>query len=164
MWGKANCCCPARAQPSVPHPGNGRVVRQWLLSPPLRRGRTSTTRVRSAVDVVICSVSGSLAQLALAPLPTLPPTAWSSWGPALAGPQGFEWGSTGAGWDPPVSAEAATIRRCGAGTQVAAVVGAEAVAVGGGCLRRRDRRRHLRSGLRPFGLDGLSSPLVWERG
>jgi hypothetical protein len=29
---------------------------------------------------------------------------------------------------------------------------------------RRDRRRHLRSDLRLFGLGGLSSPLVWRRG
>jgi hypothetical protein len=31
-------------------------------------------------------------------------------------------------------------------------------------LRRRDRRCHLRSDLRLFGLGGLSSPLVWGRG
>jgi hypothetical protein len=63
-----------------------------------------------------------------------------------------------------VQAGAAAIRRRGAGAQVAAVVGAEMVAVRGGCLRRRDRRRHLRSDLLLFGFDGLSSPLVWGRG
>jgi hypothetical protein len=66
--------------------------------------------------------------------------------------------------DLPVQAGAATIRRHGAGAQVAAVVGAEVVEARGGCLRRRDRRRHLRSDLRLFCFDGLSSPLVWGRG
>jgi hypothetical protein len=37
------------------------------------------------------------------------------------------------------------IRRCGAGAQVAAVIGAEVVAAAGGRLYRRDRRRQLRS-------------------
>jgi hypothetical protein len=77
MRGKANCCSLARVQLSVLHPGGGRATRG------------------PAIDVVICSVSGSPAQLALAPLPMLPPAAWSSWGPALAGPRGFEWGSAG---------------------------------------------------------------------
>jgi hypothetical protein len=43
--------------------------------------------------------------------------------------------------DLPVQAGAATIRRRGAGAQMATVVGAEVVAARGGCLRRRDRRR-----------------------
>jgi hypothetical protein len=43
----------------------------------LRRGRTSTTRDRSAANAVSCSVPGLLAQLALARPPTLPPAAWS---------------------------------------------------------------------------------------
>jgi hypothetical protein len=48
---------------------------------------------------------------------------------------------------------AAVVLRCGVGGQVAAVVGAEVVVAIGeashcrsGCLRRRDRQRHLRSG------------------
>jgi hypothetical protein len=49
-------------------------------SPALRRGRTSTTRDRSAASIVSCSVPGSLAQLALARPPTLPPAAWSGRG------------------------------------------------------------------------------------
>jgi hypothetical protein len=101
-------------QPSVLHPGNGRAVCRWLLSPPLRRGRTSTTRVRSAVDVVICNVSGSLAQLAPAPPPT-PPSATRPIREDLSG-------------DLLVQAGASAIRRCGAGAQVAAVVGVEVVA------------------------------------
>jgi hypothetical protein len=66
--------------------------------------------------------------------------------------------------DLPVRAGAVSIRRRGAGAQVAAVVGAEVVAVRGGCLRRQDRWRHLRSDLRLFGFDGLSLPLLWGRG
>jgi hypothetical protein len=153
MRGKANRCCPARAQPSVLHPGNGRVVHQWLLSLPLRRGRTSTTLVRSIVDVVICSVSGSLAQLALAPLPMLPPAAWSSCGPALAGPRRFEWGSASVGWDPPVPAGAAAIRRCGAGAQVAAVVRAEVEVVVSAAAEVAGE---------PLGVCYPAGPLVWR--
>jgi hypothetical protein len=216
MRGKVNCCCLARVQLSVLHPGDGRAVRRWLLSPALRRGRTSTTRARSAASVVSCSVPGMLAQLALAPPPTLPPAAWSGRGcPSTAratvaprvGPAclrpfprrrlhrgivqdvvrceggvrvlGLSCPHSGTtppcgGWrrpvcedlsgDLPVQAGAAAIRRRGAGAQVAAVIGAEVVAARGGCLRRRDRRRHLWSDLRLFGFDGLSSPLVWGRG
>jgi hypothetical protein len=36
MRGKANCCCLARVQLSVLHPGDGRAVRRWLLSPVLK--------------------------------------------------------------------------------------------------------------------------------
>jgi hypothetical protein len=68
------------------------------------------------------------------------------------------------GEDLPVRFGAAVVRRRGVGVQVAAVVGAEVVAARGGCLCRRDRQRHLRPDLRLFGLNGLSSPLVWGRG
>jgi hypothetical protein len=67
-----------------------------------------------------------------------------------------------------VRAGAASIRRCGVGAQVAAVVGAEVVVAIGeashcrsGCLRRRDRQRHLWLDLRLFGFNGLSSPPMW---
>jgi hypothetical protein len=70
-----------------------------------------------------------------------------------------------------VRAGAATIRRRGVGAQVAAVVGAEVVVAIGeashcrsGCLRRRDRQRHLWPDLRLFGFNGLSSPLMWGTG
>jgi hypothetical protein len=66
--------------------------------------------------------------------------------------------------DLPVQAGVAAIHQRGASAQVAAVVSAEVVAARGGCLRRRDRRRHLRSDLWLFGFDGLSSPLVWGHG
>jgi hypothetical protein len=46
--------------------------------------------------------------------------------------------------DLPMQAGSSAIRRRGAGAQVAAVVGAEVVAAGRGCLCRRDRRRQLR--------------------
>jgi hypothetical protein len=36
MRGKANCCCLVRVQLSVLHPGDGRAVRRWLLSPVLK--------------------------------------------------------------------------------------------------------------------------------
>jgi hypothetical protein len=64
MRGKANCCCLDRVQ----------------LSPASRRGRTLTTRARSAASVISCSVPGTLAQLALAPPSMLPPAAWSGRG------------------------------------------------------------------------------------
>jgi hypothetical protein len=57
------------------------------------------------------------------------------------------------GEDLPMRTGAAAIRRCGVGAQVAAVVGAEVVVAIGeaspcrsGCLCRRDRQCHLRSG------------------
>jgi hypothetical protein len=60
--------------------------------------------------------------------------------------------------DLPVRFGAAVVRRCGVGGQVAAVVGAEVVVAIGeashrsGCLRRRDRQCHLRSGPPAFWL------------
>jgi hypothetical protein len=66
-------CMGRQAASSFSIQGRGR-------SPALRRGRTSTTRDRSAASVVSCSVSGSLAQLALARPPMLPPAAWSGRG------------------------------------------------------------------------------------
>jgi hypothetical protein len=212
MRGKANCCCLDRVQLSVLHPGNGRAVRRWLLSPASRRGRTSTTRDRSAASIVSCSVRGMLAQLALAPPraaasgrgcpSTARVTVAQRAGQAclrpfprcrlyrgivqdavrrkggvrvlgLSCPHSSTTPPCG-GWrrpvcedlsgDLPVQAEVAAICRRGVGAQVAAVVGAEVVAARGGCLRRRDRRCHLRSDLRLFGFDGLSLPLVWGRG
>jgi hypothetical protein len=68
------CSCPSSTR------GDVRVVRRWPLSPTSRRGRTSTTRARSAASVVGYSVPGMLAQLALAPPPMLPPAAWSGRG------------------------------------------------------------------------------------
>jgi hypothetical protein len=66
---------------------------------------------------------------------------------------------------------AAAIRRCGIGTQVAAVVGAKVVVAIGeaspcrsGCLRRRDRQCHLRPNLRLFGFNGWFSSLVGGHG
>jgi hypothetical protein len=120
----------------------------------LVEGRTSTTWVQSVVGVVICSVPGSLAR---APPPTLPPTAR----PICEDLSG----------DLSAQAGAAAVRWRGVGVQVAAVIGAEVViAIGeassctSGCVCRRDRRCHLRLDLRLFGLNGLSSPLVWGCG
>jgi hypothetical protein len=36
MRGKVNCCCLVRVQLFVLHPGDGRAVRRWLLSPVLK--------------------------------------------------------------------------------------------------------------------------------
>jgi hypothetical protein len=71
---RTGCSCPSST------PGGGRAVRRWLLSPDSRRGQTSMTRAWSAASVVSCSVPGTLAQLALAPPPMLPPAAWSGRG------------------------------------------------------------------------------------
>jgi hypothetical protein len=66
---------------------------------------------------------------------------------------------------------AAAIHRCSVSAQVVAVVGAEVVVAIGeashcrsGCLRRRDRQRHLWPDLRLFGFNDLSSPPVWGTG
>jgi hypothetical protein len=88
--------CPALSFKDVHHPrcGGGRAEPGFHLphgpaiassfssqgrgrSPALRRGRTSTTRDRSAASVVSCSVPSSLA---LAQPLTLPPVAWSERG------------------------------------------------------------------------------------
>jgi hypothetical protein len=71
---RTGCSCPSST------PGGGHAVRGQLLSPASRRGRTSTTQAWSAASVVSCSVPGTLAQLALAPPPMLPPAAWSECG------------------------------------------------------------------------------------
>jgi hypothetical protein len=71
---RTGCSCPSST------PGDTRVVHGWLLSPASRRGRTSATRAWSATSVVSCSMPGTLAQLALAPPPMLPPAAWSGRG------------------------------------------------------------------------------------
>jgi hypothetical protein len=62
-----------RATSSFSIQGRGR-------SPAQRRGRTSTTRGRSAASVVSSSMPSSLAQLALAQLPVPPPTAGAECG------------------------------------------------------------------------------------
>jgi hypothetical protein len=89
--------CPALSFKDLHHPcwGGGRAEAELYLpygpvghlflqhsgercSPAYRRGRTSTTRGRSAASVVSSSMLGSLAQLALAQLPVPPPTAGRS--------------------------------------------------------------------------------------
>jgi hypothetical protein len=59
MRGKANCCCLVRVQLSVLHPGDGRAVRRWLLSPVLEWGlplvRLPTAAVASAGETVSAS-------------------------------------------------------------------------------------------------------------
>jgi hypothetical protein len=49
-------------------------------SPATRRRRTSATRGRPGADADSCSVPGSLARMAPAPPPTLPPAVWSGHG------------------------------------------------------------------------------------
>jgi hypothetical protein len=77
--------------------------------------------------------------------------------PVSARPRGLEWGSAGAGWGGHHSSAwrwhtSGRCRRCrGGGSQRR-------------FLRRRDRRRRLRSDPRLSGFDGLSLPLVWGRG
>jgi hypothetical protein len=132
------------------------------------RGRRAFA-VRGAVS---CRVSGSPAWAALALPPVPPPTAGAERGCPSAARVSVaqhvvrrEGGVRVLGQSrpcscgedrsehQPVRTGAATIRRCGVGGQVAAVVGAEVVVAIGeaspyrsGCLRRRDRQCHLRFG------------------
>jgi hypothetical protein len=57
MRGKANCCCLARVQRSVLHPGDGRAVRRRLLSPVLKRWppleRLPTAAVVASTDETV---------------------------------------------------------------------------------------------------------------
>jgi hypothetical protein len=64
MRGKANCCCLVRVQLSVLHPGDGRAMRRWLLSPVLEWGlplvRLPTAAVTSADETVGASCAPDL--------------------------------------------------------------------------------------------------------
>ena len=64
MRGKANCYCLARVQLSVLHPGDGRAVRRWLLSPVLKWGlplvRLPTAAVASADETIGASCAPDL--------------------------------------------------------------------------------------------------------
>jgi hypothetical protein len=64
MRGKANCYCLARVQLSVLHPGDGRAVRRWLLSPVLEWGlplvRLPTAAVASTDETVGASCAPDL--------------------------------------------------------------------------------------------------------
>jgi hypothetical protein len=57
MRGKANCCCLARVQLSVLHPGDGRAVRRRLLSLALKRRppleRLPTAAVLASADETV---------------------------------------------------------------------------------------------------------------
>jgi hypothetical protein len=64
-------------------------------SPTLRRGELRQRRTgRPQASSAPACLARWLSWLCRGLLP-LPPAAWSSWGPALAGHRGFEWGSTG---------------------------------------------------------------------
>jgi hypothetical protein len=138
MRGKANCCCLARVQLSVLYPGDGRVARGSATSRSSLRRRLH----RGVAQHVVRREGGTR---------VLGRSRSCSCGEDRSEDLSVRFGAT-------------TVRWRGVGGQVAAVVGAEVVAARGGCLRRRDRRRHLRSDLRLFGFDGLSSPLMWGRG
>jgi hypothetical protein len=64
MQGKANCCCLARVQLSVLHPGDGHAMHRWLLSPVLEWGlplvRLPTAAVASADETVGASCAPDL--------------------------------------------------------------------------------------------------------
>jgi hypothetical protein len=66
--------------------------------------------------------------------------------------------------DLPVRFGAATACWCGVGGQVADVVGAEVVSAGEGFSADETVGTTCAPGLRLFGFNGLSSPLVWVRG
>jgi hypothetical protein len=198
--------CPALSFKDVHHPrcGGGRAEPGFYLphGPASRfflqhSGERALTGLAEGVNfdnagpVVICSVHGLLAQLALARPPTLPPAAWSghcypstaraavvpcapgdrtrrrtphgrrscswtvlsslrhdasAWRSAPARLGGREWGSVGAGWGGchlPVRCRWAG--GCVVSAEVVVAIG-EASPCRSGCLRRRDRQCHLRSG------------------
>jgi hypothetical protein len=58
MRGKVNCCCLARVQLFVLHPGDGRAVRRRLLSPVLKR-RPPLERLPTA-SVVVASADETI--------------------------------------------------------------------------------------------------------
>jgi hypothetical protein len=64
MRWKVNCCCLARVQLSALHPGDGHVVRRWLLSPALKWWsplvRLPTTALASADVTVSATYARSL--------------------------------------------------------------------------------------------------------
>jgi hypothetical protein len=64
MRGKANCCCLARVQLFVLHPGDGRAVRRWLLSSVLKWWsplvRLPTAAVASADETVSATCARGL--------------------------------------------------------------------------------------------------------
>jgi hypothetical protein len=138
MRGKVNCCCLARVQLSVLYPGDGRVAR----GPATSRSSLRRRLHRGVAQHVVRHEGGTR---------VLGRSRSRSCGEDRSEDLSVRFGAT-------------TVRRRGVGGQVAAVVGAEVVAARGACLRRRDRRRHLRLDLRLFGFDGLSSPLMWGRG
>jgi hypothetical protein len=140
-------CCLVEVWPSVHRTGDGHAVRRsatsTALPAPLAASRVRTTRRTPQGGARV--------------------PGWSC--PHSRSEDGSE--------DLLVRAGAAAIRWCGVGAQVAAVVGAEVVAIIGeashyrcGCLRRRDRQCHLWLDLRLFGFNGLFSTLVggWGRG
>jgi hypothetical protein len=125
--GMANCCCLDRVQLSVLHPGDGRAAR----GPATSRSSLRRRLHRGVAQHVVHREGGTR---------------------VLGRSRSRSCGEDGSE-DLSVRFGATAVRRCGVGGQVAAVVGAEVVVAIGeaspyrsGCLRRRDRQCHLRSG------------------
>jgi hypothetical protein len=78
--GEGELLLPGQGATARPPPGRRSCRAQVAAVTGLAEGANSTTRALSAASIVSCSVPGMLAQLALAPPPTLPPTAWSGRG------------------------------------------------------------------------------------
>jgi hypothetical protein len=131
----------------------------------LAEGRTLTTRGRSAASVVSSSMPGSLAQLALLPVPPptagvergCPPTVWAAVASCAPGDRPRRRTSLGrrsCSW-----IVLSSLRHdASAWRSVPAIredLSGDLPMQAGG---------HLRTDLRLFGFDGLSSPLVWGRG
>jgi hypothetical protein len=131
--GKANCYCLDRVQLSILHPSDGRAARGPATS------RSSLRR----------RLHRGVAQHAVRREGRTRVLGWSR--SRSCGENGSE--------DLPVRFGATAVRWCSVGGQVAAIVGAEVVVAIGeaspcrsGCVRRRDRQGHLRSGPPAFWL------------
>jgi hypothetical protein len=106
MRGKVNCCCLARVQLSVLHPGNGHAAREPVTSRSSLRRRLH----RGVAQHVIHREGGTR---------------------VLGRSRSHSCGEDGSE-DLSVRFGATTIRRCGVGGQVAAAIGAEVVVARGG--------------------------------
>jgi hypothetical protein len=127
MRGKANCCCLDRVQVSVLHPGDGRATR----GPAMSRSSLRRRLPRGVAQHVVRREGGT----------------------RVLGRSRSRSCSEDGSEDLSVRFGATVVRRCSVGGQVATIVGAEVVVAIGeaslcrsGCLRRRDRQCHLRSG------------------
>jgi hypothetical protein len=118
MRGKVNCCCLARVQLSVLHPGDGRAAR----GPAMSRSSLRRRLHRGIAQHVVHREGGTR---------------------VLGHSRSRSCGEDGSE-DLSVRCGATAVRRHGVGAEVVVAIG-EASHRSGGCLHRRDRQCHLRS-------------------